>query len=89
MGGIDVNNTSKLKECGICHYWYFLNNSFKFQPNICNRCYDLLMISMKLVILNIKSSGYCYSISGVSKSQACKTPTGPKNAEHYKVYSHI
>ena len=67
MGGIDVNKTSKLKECGICHYWYFLNKSFKFQPNICNRCHDLLKMSMKLVILNIKSSDYCCSISGVSK----------------------
>ena len=21
--GIDVNNTSELKECDICNYWYF------------------------------------------------------------------
>ena len=21
--GIDVNKTSKSKECDICHYWYF------------------------------------------------------------------
>ena len=36
------------KECDICHYWYFLNYSFKFQPNVCNRCHDLLMISINL-----------------------------------------
>ena len=30
--GIDVNKTSASKECDICHYWYFLNYSFKFQP---------------------------------------------------------
>ena len=29
--GIDVNKTSKTKECNICHYWYFLNKGFKFQ----------------------------------------------------------
>ena len=23
--GIDVNRTSALKECDVCHYWYFLN----------------------------------------------------------------
>ena len=23
--GIDVNKTSELNECDICHYWYFLN----------------------------------------------------------------
>ena len=27
--GIDVNKTSALKECGVCHYLYFLNFSFK------------------------------------------------------------
>ena len=32
----------------IFHYWYFLNYSFKFQPNVCNRCHDLLMMSINL-----------------------------------------
>ena len=44
--GIDVNRTSTSKECDVCHYWYLLNNSFKFQPNVCNRCHDLLMMSI-------------------------------------------
>ena len=26
---------------------YFLNYSFNFQPNVCNRCHNLLMMSMK------------------------------------------
>ena len=42
--GIGVNKTSASKEFDICHYWYILNYSFKFQPNVCNRCHDLLMI---------------------------------------------
>ena len=42
--GIDVNKTSASKECDICHYKYFLNYSFKFQPNVCDRCHDLLMM---------------------------------------------
>ena len=46
--GNDVNKTSESKECDICHYWYFLNYSFKFQPNICNRCHDLLMTPINL-----------------------------------------
>ena len=49
--GIDVNKTSASKEYGVCHYWYFLNYSFR-----CNRCHDLLMMSMNLTdigILNI------------------------------------
>ena len=31
---IGVNKTSESKECDVCHYWYFLNFSFKFQPNV-------------------------------------------------------
>ena len=42
----DVNKTTASKECDICHYWYFLKKGFKFQPNVCNRCHDLLMMSM-------------------------------------------
>ena len=33
---IDVNKTNASKECDICHYCYFLNYTYKFQPNICN-----------------------------------------------------
>ena len=49
--GIDVNKTSASKKYNICRYWYFLNFSFKFQTNVCNRCYDLLMISITSAIL--------------------------------------
>ena len=64
--GINVNETSESKECDICCYWYFLNYRFKFQPNVCNRCHDLLTMFMNLseiAILNIKGSDYCYIIS--------------------------
>ena len=59
--GIDVNKTSASRECDICHYRYFLNYSFKFHPNICNRWHDLLIISINLsdiAILSIKGSDY-------------------------------
>ena len=71
--GIDVNKTSASKECDICHYWYFLNYSFKYQPNICNRCHDLLMMSINLsdiAISNIKSSDYRCISSLISKTEA-------------------
>ena len=67
----DVNKTSASKECDICHYWYFLNFSFKFQPNVYNRCHGLLMMSMNLsniAILSIKCSNYCCIISLISKT---------------------
>ena len=28
--GIDVSKTCKLKECIICHYWYFLDKGSSF-----------------------------------------------------------
>ena len=60
--GIDVNKTSASKGCDICHYWYFLNYSFKFPPNVCTWCHDLLVMSINLSdidILNINGSDYC------------------------------
>ena len=51
--GIDVNKTSPSKEGDVCHYWYFLNYSFEFQLNVCNRCNDLLMISVKVLFIAI------------------------------------
>ena len=68
--GTDVDKTSESKDCDIYQFWYFLNNSFKFQPNVCNRCHNLLMISMNLsdiAILNIKGSDYRCIISLISK----------------------
>ena len=34
---IYINKTSASKECDNCHYWCFLNYTFIFQPNACNR----------------------------------------------------
>ena len=71
--GTDVNKTSASKECDICHYWYFLNYSFTFQPNVCNRRHELLMMYMNLSninILNIKGSYYCCIINLMSKNEA-------------------
>ena len=43
----------------IHYYLYSLNKEFKFQPNVCDRCHDLLMMSMNVsnvAILNIKKT---------------------------------
>ena len=71
--GIDVHKTSVSKECENCYYCYFLNYSFTFQPNVCNRYHDLLMVSMNLNdILNIKGSNFCCIISLISKNEAIR-----------------
>ena len=64
--GTDVNKASASKECDIYHYWYFLNYSFKFQPNACNICHDLLNMSTNLshiAILAVKGSVFRCIIS--------------------------
>ena len=71
--GIDVNKTMALKECDVCHYWFFLNYNFNFQPNVCNRFHDLLMMSVHLTdiaISNIKGSDYRCIISLISKNES-------------------
>ena len=60
--GVGVNKTSGSKEFDVCYYWYFLKISLKSQPNIWNRCNDLLMMSVNLsdiAILSIKGADYC------------------------------
>ena len=69
----------------------FLKNSFKFQPNVCNRCHDLQMMFVNLsdiAILNIEGSDYCYIISLICKNEAInfyKMLIWLKTVEHYKL----
>ena len=32
--GSDVNKTSLSKECMLCHYWFFKDTGFKFEPRL-------------------------------------------------------
>ena len=55
--GIDTNKTSASKECMLCHYWYFKDVEFKFEPHFCNIYHGVLMTAYELkniVILNVK-----------------------------------
>ena len=56
-----VNKKNASKEYDICHYWYFLNFSFKFLANVCNRSHGLLIMSINIsdiAISNIKVFNY-------------------------------
>ena len=52
------------KKCNIFHYWCFLDKWFKFQAYICNRSYEILMLSTNFndgAILIINDTDYrCY-----------------------------
>ena len=45
---IDTNKTSASKECMLCHYWYFKDVGFKFEPHVCDKCHYFLMTAYAL-----------------------------------------
>ena len=71
--GIDTNKTSASKECMLCHYWYFKDVGFKFEPHVCNKCHDVLMTAYELkivAILTVKGVDYRCILWGISKNEA-------------------
>ena len=42
------------KECDICHYWYFKDISFKYEPYLCNGCQDLIQKAIILLLYMLK-----------------------------------
>ena len=70
---IDLNKLDISKECMICHYWYFKDIGYKYQPYACNKCHDLSMVVYDLkefMILNIKGVEYRCYIFNMSKNDA-------------------
>ena len=56
---IDVNKTNASKECDICHYWYFKDIGFKYEPYLWNGCHDLMQKAMSfndVAIVYVKGS---------------------------------
>ena len=57
--GVDVNKTSLSRQCDICHYWYFKNIGFKYEPYLCNVCHDLMEKAMSfnnVAVVYVKGS---------------------------------
>ena len=55
----------------ICHYWYFRNIGYKYEPYVCNGCHDLSMVVYDLndlMILNIKGNNYRCYVFNMSKN---------------------
>ena len=71
--GIDTNKTSASKECMLCHYWHFKDVGFKFEPHVCNKCHDVLIIAYELkniAILNVKDADFRCILWGFSKNES-------------------
>ena len=77
--GIDVNQTILSKECDICHYWYFKDIDFKYEPYICNGCLDLMQKAMtfnNIAIVYVKGNAYRISFWYISKNDAINITNG-------------
>ena len=71
--GIVVNKTNASKECDICHYWYFKDIGFKYEPYLCNGCHDLMQKAMSfnnVAIVYVKGSAYRIHFWYMSKDDA-------------------
>ena len=72
---IDVNKTSLLKECDICHFWYFKDIDFKHEPYLCNGCHDLMQKAMSfnnIAIVYVKGNAYRINFWYMSKDDTIK-----------------
>ena len=72
---IDLSKTSTSKDCMICRYWYILDIGYKYEPHVCNKCYDILMIAYELeniAILNVKGVDYRCVLWNMTKNDAIK-----------------
>ena len=70
---IDVNKTNALKECDICHYWYFKDVGFKYEPYLGNGCHGLMQRAKSfndVAIVYLKETAYRIHFSYMSKDDA-------------------
>ena len=71
--GIHTNKTSASKECMLCHYWYFKDFGFKFEPYVCNKFHNVLMTAYKLeniAILSVKRIDFRCILWHISRDEA-------------------
>ena len=65
--------TNKSKECMICHYWYFVDNNYKYEGEVCNECHDKSMMAYEfktIAIMNVKGIDYRCLILNMTRNDA-------------------
>ena len=71
--GIDIYKTGASRECDICHYWYFKDIGFKYEPYLCNGCHDSMQKAMNfndVAIVYVKGNAYRIHFWYMSKDDA-------------------
>ena len=77
--GIDVNKTNLSKECDICHYQYFRDIGFKYEPYLCNGCDHLIQKAMSfnnIAVVYVKGNAYRVNFWYTSKDDAIDIVNG-------------
>ena len=57
----------------LCDCRYFKDVGFKFEPHVCNKCHDVLMIAYELkniAILNVKGVDFKGILWGINRDDA-------------------
>ena len=57
----------------LCHYWYFKDVEFKFEPHVCNKYHDVLVTAYELkdiAILNVKGVNFRFTLWSISRDEA-------------------
>ena len=71
--GIDSNESNKSIESMNCHYWCFLDSNYTYEPEVCNGCHDISLITNKLeniAIFQEKSIDYRCILWTMTKNYA-------------------
>ena len=61
----------------LCHYRYFKNVGFKFEPQVCNKCHDILMTGYELKNIatsNVKGVDFRCILWGISRDETINRP---------------
>ena len=63
----------------ICHYWYFKDIGYKYEPYLCNGCHDLMQKGMgfnNIAIVYIKETAYRIHFWYMGKDDTINIMTG-------------
>ena len=67
------------KQSDICHYWYFKDSGFKYEPYLCNGCHDLMQKAMSfnnVAIVYVRGCTYRIYFWCMSKDDAINIVNG-------------
>ena len=73
LQGIDINKTNASNESKICHYWYFQDFGFKYEPYLCNGCHGLMPKAISfndVAVVYVKGRAYRIHFWYMSKDDA-------------------